>query len=227
MNLQFLRLEKEIELVPDKIATLQIENKAFFARAVMSLVSEAGEEALEPYRLWSKDGKKLGPKKALIVAHTLPILPINDRALLAALYDKVELLVNEDPFQYEKIEQAASMLQSQLKLVMPELRGTYEFGLQWKCSAYLKALSFLPDENEQDGFFEKCIRYLDLLADIGCSKPLVLVNAKSFLDDWQMQSIAETAFFDEISVLLLESWVDETNREWERKTHIDQHLIAL
>ena len=57
MKLVFEGLERAIDIERGRIATLQVENSALFARVVSSVTSMDGEQAQEPYSLWEGDAR--------------------------------------------------------------------------------------------------------------------------------------------------------------------------
>lgn len=227
MKLQLMRLGAEIELAPDFVATFQIESRHVFARVVSALLSEQGEDAEEPYLLWGDDQKAFSPKKALMVLNQLPNAPLDDRVILGKLYDHVAEKVAQD----NEIEDALVALQGELRECVARagmgMWGTYDFALNWGLPQFLKAFGYRPRNAEDGSLLEKCIAFFELCTDIGFDKPLVLVNAKSFFTEEEVQTLISQAIFCGIRLLLLESWHDDAIYKNERKTTIDQDLLVF
>lgn len=225
MILKFLRFESEIALGADHVATLQVEDRQLFARMVSSLLSESGEEALEPYALWDDDGKQMSARSSLLVLDALPTVPLTDRKLLGKLHDRIARTIADDDVLAERVGSAIAVLEELLADRGNELWGTYDFAATWDSATLLKSFAFQPRAATDEPLAERLVNFFELCADIALRQTLVLVNAKSFFAENDLELIAEQSFFCGIPLLLLESWPDETQREWERKTRIDQWFL--
>ena len=225
MILKLLRFESEIHLGPGVVATLQIEDRSLFARVVSSLLSEQAEEALEPYALWGDDGKKLSPRGAFLVLDALPTIPLSDKKLLSKLYAHIASAISDDDAVEARVAAAMTGLESTITERNVELWGTYDFLTSLNVPQLLKAFGFQPYVEEGQPLAEQLVSFFGLCADIGLSQPLVLVNGKSFFAENALTVLAEQSFFYGIPLLLLESWNDATQYEWERKTTIDQWFL--
>ena len=225
MILKLLRFESEISLEPGRVATLEILNRRLYSRVVASLLSEQGEQALEPYALWEVNGKKKATRGALMVLSSLPAVPLADRMLLSKLYAKLSQALVEDVSRSVEVAQAAAHLEGLLLEQNIELWGTYRFGVEWDAAQMLKAFALRPETDSEEPLLDQLVSLFGLCADVGLQKPLVLVNAKSFFEPEDLSELASQAFFYGISLLLLESWADETKYDWEHKTLIDQWFL--
>lgn len=225
MILKFLRFESELHLSTGQVSTLQVEDRALFARMVTALLSEKGEEAVEPYGLWNDDGKKCSARNALLVLDALPSVPLTDRKLLTKLYAHIASAIGSDVTLADTITSAMLGLEDLLVGQNSELWGTYEFALTWDVPQLLKAFTLQPYTEEGQPLVEQLVSFFGLCADIELSKPLVLVNAKSFFAENALDLLAEQSFFYGIPLLMLESWQDATQYSWERKTCVDQWFL--
>ena len=80
--------------------------------------------------------------------------------------------------------------------------------------------------NEGDSLLDNCIRLFGLCADVMGETPIVLVNAKSFFAENELQELLEQAIFYGIELFLIESWDDPDSYPLERKYVIDQHFLV-
>lgn len=226
MKLQLLRFDDEVPVDAKAVSTLEIEDRALFARVVASLESEAAEEAEEPYALWEDEGdKKRSPRGAFLVLASLPDVPLTDKKLLGKLYSHVAAQIADDADAEGEVIAAANTLEGLLLDWNIELWGSYEFSTSWDTSQMLKAFSFQPCFEEGTPLIERLVSFFGLCADIGLKQPILMVNAKSFLAENELDELAEQAFFFGVPLLLLESWHDASTHEWERKTRIDQWFL--
>lgn len=225
MKLQFTKLEEIICFSADQVVTLQIEDRQLFSRVISSLISEEGEEAIEPYRFWENDEKKISPKRAVLVINTLPALPLMDRVLLGKLYEHISSALEQDIERTETSTEISRQLIMDCENLNTMLWGTYSFNTSWSLATFLKAFCFGPSVDQSESILDNFISFFGLCADINFNKPLVLVNMKSFFNKNELEALFEQAIFYGIELLLLESWNDETQYRYERKLVVDQGFV--
>lgn len=227
MIIKFARINSAIEIDPNNVTVLEISGRNLFARVVSSLLSELGDQAVEPYHCFVGE-KAVSPKGKLLFLDNLPNLPIKDRAFEKLLYERVAHDLFEVPGMEqdaEKIETLGALLEEELAKRELGLWGRYGFDVHWDLMTYLKAFGFGARCDDTESFLERCIRFFGLCVDIGYSKPLVTVNLKSFLEKNELQELYEQAIFHGISLVLLESWRDETEYSHERKIYLELGLL--
>lgn len=221
-----LRLGVDIEVLGEGVSTLEIEDRVLFARVVRSFLSEEGEYADEPYVIFGDSDKRVNPKKALHVVNTLPEVPLNDRTMLARLVKLVAERTELDSSLHEQIQSLSSALMEATEDVIGGMRGDYCLAVKWSYEAYLKSFGLSPITYQDYSLLDNCIRLLGFCADIGDSAPVVLVNAKSFFSENELEELFDQAVFSGTRLLLLESWIDDRAFERETKTTIDQHFCT-
>ena len=163
----------------------------------------------------------------LTILESLPRLPLTDKSMLSLLYKKIVLQINDNIEASDKLKTLAWELENIIEEATLNLWGNYEFNLQWDPALYLKAFAFQPDSELKNSLLDNCIRLFGLCTDISFDKAIVLINAKSFFSESELTELFSQAFFFGISLLLLESWHDETSYELERKTHIDRDFVEF
>lgn len=226
MRLRLLRFECDIQLSNEWVTTLQIEDRRLFTRLVKALVEETGEYGEEPYLLFDAGDARISPKKAMLVVKELPTVPLNDRALLGRLYKQVRGLVESDSNEYEMVRDLSNRLRCALEDCCSSLWGDYSLSTAWDLETYFKSFSLAPLVNEGDSLLDNCIRLFGLCADVMRETPIVVVNAKSFFAENELQELLEQAVFYGIELFLIESWDDPDSHPLERKYLIDQHFLV-
>ena len=227
MKLQFTRLNLTVDIDPEMPTCLQIENRALFSRIVSSLASELGQDAVEPYVIWNDAGKEINPKKAIALLNGLPSVPWDSKALMGKLYTKVMHSLAQSPDLEIRLQELSNEVMDEIERLGLEYHGRYEFGVEWSPEVLLKAFGYAPVFEESQLFLDNCIRYFEMCVDVGYQVSHFLVNAKSFLDDNEVQALYDQAFFLEMPLVLLESWHDDRVFEKERKIVLDQHLWLM
>lgn len=226
MRLELLRLNARVSIGPGVPSTLEIHDRALFAKVCRSLISERGQYAEEPYVLMTEDGKAVSARKSMLVVSALPNLPLRDRTLISKLYQQIAMQAELNSEKYELVNELACRLSEELETVTDGMWGEYSFAGEWSIGAYCKAMSFLPVTDDSHSLIENCIALLGLCADIGFECPIVMVNAKSFLVTEEIEELFEQVFFLDSRLLLLESWQDNRVLAREEKTIVDLHFLV-
>lgn len=221
-----LRLELDVDLGCGSVTTLRVTDKALFARVVESLLSEKGEYAKEPYLLFDEDGKRVSPKRKMLVLHTLPEVPLNDRVLVDKLLNRIRNVSEADTTIYEKIQGLSAKLNCVVEETAGFLFGDYSFAKDWDLGTYLKAFSFLPQMGKCYTLLDNCIRLVELVTDVAPEMPLVMVNAKSFFTNEELWELFDRAVFSGVQLLLLETYNDKVSYEQERLIVVDRHFYV-
>ena len=225
MRLYLRGFDSEI-VVGEGLATqLVIESPMLMSRVVQSLVSEAGEFALEPYSLWTDGGGEVKSKGALFCVTDPFQLPWDHRVFVSGLLQRVDSLIMEDDESRIAIEALGSELRSRLAGLGFSLNSDYGFSVEWDAQKFLKAFGYKVETNADDRLLDSLIKFLALSSDVGLNKPLVFVCLQNFLSIEDRKVLVEQAIFYGISLLMLESRQDDFASESLRKYVIDQHLL--
>lgn len=228
MKAVFSGFETPVELQIASPVVWEIENKVLFSRVVRSLASEEGEYALEPYTLWTDEGKEIKPKGALLMISDLINLPWDNRLLLGETTARLERLVSENEETRLAIEGLANLLSSNISAAALQFGADYAFRESWNMKRFLKAFGFGYDIDSHQSLIDNLICFIDAAEDAGLKKPLVFINIRSFLNEIDQKTLFKRLFFSQLAVLFLESSLSEYLLSGERKITIDQdYLEAL
>lgn len=226
MKLQLLRFGPGIDMGGGKVSVLEIESRHLFTRVIRALLSEEGEDADEPYQLWDDGGKAVAPRKALVVLNALPSIPYDNKALLGKLYGRVARLIEDDIETESKLHELGTGIADLIEGAATALWGNYSFDQPWNLEQHLKAFGFKPVCGDGETLLDNCIRFLGLCVDGGQELPVVMVNAKTFFDEDELEELYSQAVFLGVPLLLLESQHSEKRHDQERKMVIDQYFLV-
>lgn len=224
MKLVFEGLERAIEIERGRIATLQVENSALFARVVSSVASMDGEQAQEPYSLWEGDARLKTKDEFLVVSDALN-LPWDHRLLLPAVVSRMEKEIIEDEELRLKLESLSQNLSSVIALLSLDCDSDYAFKMEWDFKRYLKMMAFGIDIRNDESFLDKLIKFLSMAFDAGFDRVLVFVNLKTFLTEKDFEVLCNHIFYTGLKVLLLENKWDNNRYENEGKYLVDLQFI--
>lgn len=207
------------------VSVVQVSNKAMFARICQSLISGRGEEAVEPYSVWGKDGTEIASSRAFLPVVNLFDLPWKHKSLSGGLYKQFEnhLLMDEDDRRL--IQQLNKQLESAVAQIGFQYHGEYGFGIKWSLQRYLNAFGFGVELSPSTSLFDNLMSFIELVADVGLSETLLFVNLKTFFTEKELLELYKELVFYGIGSLLLENRDAVAQYEFERKTVIDQHFL--
>lgn len=225
MKICFAGLENPIIIERGYVSTLRIANQTLFARICQSLLSAKGEEALEPYTIWSEDNEQISPSSAFIPIANPFNLPLKHRSLEGNLFAKLydETLIDES--LRAKLQSINDQLNSSINSLSMQLNANYAFAIEWDLGRYLKAFDFGIETSETASLLDNLIDFVDLGADMAIDEVLLFVNLKTFLSKNDLEQFFDRVIFHGIRVLLLENQHSQIYNELESKTVVDQHFI--
>lgn len=225
MNICFSGLQAPIAVDDVAVSVLEVHSRPLFARLCMSLASELGADAVEPYTVWDAQGDELKPVGRFLMVGSPFELPWDDKSLVGGLAARVEQLVFEDEVGRGEIEETFALLRSKLSQLALALESDYFFGVDWELKRYLRTYGFGIELVDDEPLIDKVIKFLMLAKDASLQKALMFVNLKLFLSENELKQFYEQAFFSGLSILLLEAIPDATCYDVERKYIIDQDLL--
>lgn len=225
MIVRFTGLENSLNISKGCPAVLEVQNRALFSRLCRSLQSCKGEEAIEPFSLWSDGGDEMRASNSYLFIESPLALPWDDRALANGLQSGFDRMLLESDSCRSEIEQLLANLQSAVARLGFQMEADYGFALEWELRQYLKAFRFGVKYDPDDALIDNLIQFLDYASDVAVGKLLVFVGLKNFLTEKDVTRLYERVFYHEMNVLLLESAEDQNEYQHERKLVIDQHFL--
>ena len=224
MMVRFEGFEHGFEVLPESPLVVEVENRRLYARVCQALLLERGRESSEPYSLW-RDDDELKPG-GMFMSLTDPFrLPWDDPKLLAAVYERVEKYCWEDEEVRCAVEKADVFLRTRCAEIGLQMHADYSFGVEWDMRRYLKTSGFSPEHDADDSLIDNMLRFVSFVADACPSKPLLLVNFKTFFSKHEVEMLYERSFFLKIPLLLLENRRESVQYKSERKINIDQDFL--
>lgn len=227
MILQIRGLEREVELKRGEVSCLGIENPSLYARVAASLVSGLGENATEPYTIWTDEDSLVNPTQALFVIATPLELPITHRLLMGKILDKLDTLICDDDDMRLHIAELDRQMRQVVSRAGLTLNSGYVLDVEWAVKRYLKAFGFTMMEHENDMLLDKLIRFLALAKDASIKQTLVFIGLKNFLSGDELDVFCEQVFILNLSVLLLDNCGVLQNEPKAVNYAIDQHFIEI
>lgn len=225
MRIVFSGMERTVPLTCERVSVLRVANNTLFCRICQSLISGRGEDALEPYSIWSDEGERLGTKDAFIVASDPFALPFRHKSLLGALHSRMQ----DDLFADEDERARAQDLHNELAACVArlgfQLNGDYCFTVEWSLSSYLKAFGFGIDLSPDLSLLENLIRFVDLAADMAIDEAILFVNLKTFLSKNDLEVLCGHIVFHRLKVLMLENLHTGVHCGVESEIVVDQHFL--
>ncbi len=224
MRISFQGFDQDVYVEAGVVQVLEVHSKNLFSRFCQSLYSGLGEQAIEPYLIWEGDKRQRTDTAFLFIVNPFE-LPWSDRKLIGGIYENIEdMLLSDDPTRQE-IETTARMLSESLASLGLRMHSDYAFATEWTVLKYLKSFAFSAYIDETDTLLDSLIKFLKYAADANLNRVLVFINLKTFLTYEEIEMFYQEVIFSGLKVLLLETVVDNSKFELERKMVIDEDLF--
>lgn len=157
-----------------------------------------------------KDKELAFSKTAILISNPLTI-DINEKKIISKVYADLLKIANDERM-FIRTKELSSMLQQYFF----ELEHHYEITLSINEDIELQGLLKLLGvkvETESCDYFEQLLQYIKLQAILLGKKLFILVNIRSYFTEQQIQELFYWAQYNEIYLLLLESFQrDFTNK---------------
>lgn len=225
MKLVVSGFDNSISFGSGKIGELVIERQTLFSRICRSLLSGAGEGALEPYALWDDDGLVVNPKNIFLPIVNPFDLPWNHKSLVGGLCEQMERAYLEDEEYRLLFDGLGDRVGALLFELSCQMRGTYGSGLKWNLDAIMKSVGFGVSPDPQASLLDNLILFVEYAADARLEKSLLFVNMRSFLSDSDLAQLHESLVFHGVSALMLEQGLAPDCACSVSKLIVDQDLV--
>lgn len=180
MKIRFSGLSKIINLNKGNPYFVCIENHHLYTRLICSLLSESGEEAPEPYTLWSDSDEKLKPKNNFLWVTDPFHLPYENKLLMGEALNRIANNFIENCEMQEEFEDLTRQLYKLFSLEIYQYRGNYAISPDIDIHKILKLMSFSPDFSGNNNFIEELINFIHIARDVSLTKPIIFVGICSF-----------------------------------------------
>lgn len=225
MNIRFSGLERAFSIHPGKATLVIIENSILYTRVCQSLLSNEGEQAVEPYSLWD-DGDKMIPPKDVFLGIADPFnLPWGHRMLSAGWQEGIRAHVVEDDEACRMLEALNGQLRSKIADLSLRMHSDYAFAIEWDMLRYLKTFGYGVDLDADAPLFDNIMKFLSFVADSSFSGVPVFINLGTFLSTNQVQEVRAEAIFLNLSTLFLENRCSHDKVSGDSRYLIDQDLL--
>lgn len=225
MIIRFEGFDNSIEVKAGLVSELAVCNKTLFSRMVSSLLSERGELALEPYRLFSETLDPVASRGAFLVIESPFNLPWDNRQIAGALYSLVEARVfEEDEYRMELENQAESLRKSIGRFAL-SFQSDFRFDIEWDLKKFLKAFGYRIDLPEDASLLDNVTQFFSLASDVEFRKPLVLVGFDNYFCENDLKVMYDQAVFLGIPLLVMQNEPSSLSTRYLKKHIIDQHFL--
>lgn len=214
-------LDENIKFVEGKVNVLEINNKDLYNKLVYRLNRKINmDEDFDDIYLY-EDEKEIAISKHCNLVYDLFNIFSNQTKILKSFYEDI---VKE--YNYTNEEQDRITLQKPLIKSIKKILVEYDYELSVKeiidIKDLLKVLDVKFDYNHYDNPFENILLLIDLISNFKISKVLILINAKCFFSEKELEEIYKMITYKKVNVLLVEFYKAQLNKECENKVLIDE-----
>lgn len=200
MRLSYFDIGLDIHFKENEVVILVIENQQIYTDFLQNLMAKnsSGEGKI----LLSENNKKLAIQKLVSVVYSPFLLDLNNKKIISSLYQELKEISDEYFFvEKENINIAIISYLDDLILKVPY---AVKFHLELDTISLLKQYEVQLDMDNVS-VFEKLLTYIQLERMLCGTKLLVFVNIKAYLSDEELKELYQTAFYNKIYLLLLET----------------------
>lgn len=202
MRLVHSEYNLDLELKENRVNVVSVENQAILAEIIQELCRQCNGG--EGQFVFSDRDKILPMNKHIKLITDVFSLDCNEKKILTRLYQELEQLAIED-MAYEGIR-----LNSEILFYVENLCEKTSYHLKYQpefSPSQILKLMDLEFETEAVSMLEKIIEYLGISNQLFKSTVTIFVNLKLFLTEKEMENLYEYAFYNKISLVLLEGTV--------------------
>lgn len=215
MKLVHPEMECQMILEIQKLSIWIIESPPLFRKYLQELYFQA--EGAEGRYVLSNDIVELDISKTMEIIMDPFSVDINARKILGKLYSKLSNIAFQEEM-YMQTQGIKTELQKYFFTLEYFSPCMLEADLEIDISAMLKAIG-VKLANNTDDIFEKINQYIKIMAELLEKKILVLVNARSYFDEVQLEELRKNAIYNEVVLLLVE------NQQKSFSTSVNQYII--
>lgn len=215
MKLVYPEYDLSLDIKENKVNVLVVENKAVMAEVVQTLYSQCcGEKG---QFVFSEGEKILSLDKCANLITDIFSLNCNEKRILSKLYQEIEETALENLVQEGR--EVSSALVFYLEKLCEEVPYHIAYQTEILPSMIMK-MADVKFETEATSLLERIVEYLGITNKIFNYSVNIFVNLKLFLTNEEIQSLYEYAFYNKISLVLIEG-VDGVRMPEEQVTIID------
>ncbi len=218
MKLACLNREMVVEWPENRVPVLLVESPRMFRWVVERMLKQAdGEKG--PFVL-SEDNQPLDFSKHCEVAETLAVVELNDRAAHAALGKWLKKIAVSETY-YLATQQICQQLLSWVSDLAMECEEPLVFTRELDWSQIIKVCD-LQFEGEEDDLPQKLLRRMRIAQSFLHKDCFILIHAKQYLSQEELNMLYQEAFYRKIRILLLENLCLHLDSDYETAWIVDR-----
>lgn len=214
MKIAYEKMFTVIEILPDRITSLVVENPQILFGFLVDL-----KQAIEGYDtgiIISKNDIPVQISKKVNLVTDFVDFTLNQKSLLAKINNELEIIAKSEHF-YQKSEELLAYVEKYI------LDLTLDLPCEMSC-AKLSIQNLIKGAgitliDEYDSLEERVLAYMDLSREFEGKELFVFVNLRSLLPTDKLQLLADTALNREHRVLLID------NMEYPKLEKEERHII--
>lgn len=214
-------LEKPISFTEDKVNILEVSNKVIFNELLYRLNKSINRDDIQPGIVLLENDLEISFSKNVFMIYDLFNLDINNSKLLKIIYEEI----NND-FKFNYSDEVIISLQKELIETIKNTLMEYEYEFIHKevldIKDILKAIDLKLDINYYETPLENLFLLFDLISNFKIYKVLILVNAKCYFNNEELDEIYKMAKYKKINLLLIEYYNDNKKKRLESKVIVDE-----
>lgn len=214
-------LEDKLIFEKGDVKVLEINNKKLFGELLYRLNKSINtDEILEGIILLEND-KEVSFKKDAMIIYDFYNFDINQTKIIKSLYEEVS---KEYKFIYD--DSMILSLQKEILSSVREVLSEYDYEFSQKEILDIKDILKIMDVKFDINFYDKpldgILFIFDMIANFKICKLLILVNAKCYFNNDELEEIYKMARYKGIRLMIIEYYNNQEKIKGESKICIDE-----
>lgn len=212
----------QVDISEEKVPVIYIENPRYYSQIIGEFINQC--KKIDGRFVLSNGSKEIAFDKFVDFIFNPFILDLNERKIIAKLYQYLESNVVEDYFS-NKMEMSIQMLSFIDKLISDQ-----DYPLTYNQEISIQDVFKIVDikfDLDAGKLVEQVIEYLKISRSLCKYELFIFVNLKNFINEEDLEVLMRNCIYEKINILLLESNITYESGQYEKKYVIDRDLCDL
>ncbi|MGL6064486.1 MAG: type II-A CRISPR-associated protein Csn2 [Fusobacteriaceae bacterium] len=221
MIIKLLYFENDVEILPDKISILEIENKKMFSKFIYSIYNKInGIDTGDEIYLFENGKEVKFSEKALYISDPM-MIDFNSKDIISTVTKLVSKQLNIDIDIKNICEQKYSELYSLFQNILSDFTINFDSSSQFDITKFIKMIGLKIDDSLNSNHLEKILSIIEIISELQLNKFIIFCNLKSYLLEEELKEVYKFSLYKKIPLILFESSLDKNYFEHEKKLTID------
>lgn len=220
IKLKINYIDSEICFDESYVNVLEVENKAYFYRIIHDLISVGDSNLTDDIIFMDENYKELNYANKLNIVIDYFNIDFNNKKFINYLY---KVIIEKISLQgREKLSNLYTKMVKKFKENVNDIDIDISVDNNLDLDSFFKSIRV--EINNKGNVFENILLLIDLISEFHIEQILVFVNLKQYLNVEELKELYKYSIYNNVSILLIDSQLYGTTKEYEKKLIIDESL---